>query len=169
MLSNILLQAAAENIGMGYGLAAVGAGLAAIGAGIGIGRIGGSALESIARQPEASGDIRGNMILAAALVEGAALLRDGNRPACNPYQISDCKNNKNRQSDAWSSAGLIQKLFINIKGISPTIITKYYGTRKTRIRSNILDVHLLPDCRIPDAQIRLGSDSFVFKGAGDFY
>ncbi|MCE2846934.1 MAG: ATP synthase F0 subunit C [Sphingobacteriales bacterium] len=57
---------------MGYGLAAVGAGLAAIGAGIGIGRIGGSALESIARQPEASGDIRGNMILAAALVEGAA-------------------------------------------------------------------------------------------------
>ena len=37
MLSNILLQAAAENIGMGYGLAAVGAGLAAIGAGIGIG------------------------------------------------------------------------------------------------------------------------------------
>ncbi len=72
MLSNILLQAAAENIGMGYGLAAVGAGLAAIGAGIGIGRIGGSALESIARPPEASGDIRGNMILAAALVEGAA-------------------------------------------------------------------------------------------------
>ncbi len=57
---------------MGYGLAAVGAGLAAIGAGMGIGRIGGSALESIARQPEASGDIRGNMILAAALVEGAA-------------------------------------------------------------------------------------------------
>ena len=72
MLSNILLQAAAENIGMGYGLAAVGAGLAAIGAGLGIGRIGGSALESIARQPEASGDISGNMILAAALVEGAA-------------------------------------------------------------------------------------------------
>lgn len=74
MLSTILLQAAdvASNIGIGYGLAAVGAGLAAIGAGIGIGRIGGSALESIARQPEASGDIRGNMILAAALVEGAA-------------------------------------------------------------------------------------------------
>jgi len=50
----------------------MGAGLAAIGAGIGIGRIGGSALESIARQPEVSGDIRANMILAAALVEGAA-------------------------------------------------------------------------------------------------
>ncbi|MBL4559520.1 MAG: ATP synthase F0 subunit C [Labilibaculum sp.] len=52
--------------------AALGAGLAAIGAGIGIGKIGGSALESIARQPEASGDIRSNMIVAAALIEGAA-------------------------------------------------------------------------------------------------
>ena len=74
MLSTILLQAAeaVSNIGIGYGLAAVGAGLAAVGAGIGIGRIGGSALESIARQPEVAGDIRSNMILAAALVEGAA-------------------------------------------------------------------------------------------------
>ncbi len=70
MLSSILL--AADGIGIGYGLAAVGAGLAAVGAGIGIGRCGGSALESIARQPEVAGDIRGNMILAAALVEGAA-------------------------------------------------------------------------------------------------
>lgn len=74
MLSSILLQAAAgvDGIGFGYGLAAIGAGVAALAAGIGIGRIGGSALESIARQPEASGDIRANMILAAALVEGAA-------------------------------------------------------------------------------------------------
>ncbi|MBO6515869.1 MAG: ATP synthase F0 subunit C [Bacteroidia bacterium] len=55
------------------GYAGIGAGIAAVGAGIGIGRIGGSALESIARQPEASGDIRANMILAAALIEGAAL------------------------------------------------------------------------------------------------
>ena len=55
-------------------LAAVGAGLAVIGAGIGIGLIGGSAMEAIARQPEASGDIRNNMILMAALVEGAALI-----------------------------------------------------------------------------------------------
>jgi F-type H+-transporting ATPase subunit c len=54
------------------GIAAVGAGVAALAAGVGIGRIGGSALESIARQPEAVNDIRGNMILAAALVEGAA-------------------------------------------------------------------------------------------------
>jgi F-type H+-transporting ATPase subunit c len=52
--------------------AGIGAGIAAVGAGIGIGRIGGSALESMARQPESTGDIRTNMILAAALVEGAA-------------------------------------------------------------------------------------------------
>ena len=55
-------------------LAALGAGLAVIGAGIGIGQIGGKAMEAIARQPEAAGDIRNNMILAAALVEGAALI-----------------------------------------------------------------------------------------------
>lgn len=74
MLSSILLQVAeaGSNIGIGYGVAALGAGVAALGAGVGIGRIGGSALESIARQPEAIGDIRANMILAAALVEGAA-------------------------------------------------------------------------------------------------
>ncbi len=52
--------------------AGMGAGLAAIGAGIGIGRIGGSAMDAIARQPEALGDIRSNMIVAAALVEGVA-------------------------------------------------------------------------------------------------
>ena len=54
--------------------AALGAGLAVIGAGIGIGKIGGSAMEGIARQPEASGDIRMNMIIIAALVEGVALI-----------------------------------------------------------------------------------------------
>ena len=54
------------------GIAAIGAGLAAIGAGIGIGRIGGSALEAMARQPEHSGMIQTNMII-AALVEGVAL------------------------------------------------------------------------------------------------
>lgn len=52
--------------------AGIGAGLAAIGAGIGIGRIGGGAVEAIARQPEAAGDIRSNMIVSAALIEGAA-------------------------------------------------------------------------------------------------
>jgi F-type H+-transporting ATPase subunit c len=53
--------------------APIGAGIAAIGAGLGIGKIGASALESIARQPEATGDIRTNMIVAAALIEGVAL------------------------------------------------------------------------------------------------
>jgi F-type H+-transporting ATPase subunit c len=52
--------------------AALGAGLAAIGAGIGIGRIGASAMEAIARQPEAVGEIRSNMIVSAALIEGVA-------------------------------------------------------------------------------------------------
>lgn len=56
------------------GLGAIGAGFAAIGAGIGIGLIGKGAVEGIARQPEASNDIRANMILTAALVEGVALL-----------------------------------------------------------------------------------------------
>jgi F-type H+-transporting ATPase subunit c len=55
-------------------LAAIGMGLAVIGAGIGIGNIGAKAMEAIARQPEAVGDIRANMILTAALVEGAALI-----------------------------------------------------------------------------------------------
>ncbi|MBI1183837.1 ATP synthase F0 subunit C [bacterium] len=53
--------------------AAVGAGLAVIGAGIGIGRIGGSAMEAIARQPEAASKIQTAMIIAAALIEGVAL------------------------------------------------------------------------------------------------
>ena len=57
----------------GAGLKVIGAGLAVLGAGLGIGRIGGSAMEAIARQPEASGDIRTAMIIAAALIEGATL------------------------------------------------------------------------------------------------
>ncbi len=74
MLSSILLNVvdSGANVGIGYGIAGLGAGLAAVGAGLGIGRIGGSAVEAIARQPEAINDIRANMILTAALVEGAA-------------------------------------------------------------------------------------------------
>jgi len=53
--------------------AAIGAGLAVIGAGLGIGRIGGSAMDAIARQPEAYSKIQLAMIIAAALIEGAAL------------------------------------------------------------------------------------------------
>jgi F-type H+-transporting ATPase subunit c len=71
-LLSVMLQAAAEATA-NYGLAGIGAGVAAIGAGVGIGRIGGSALESMARQPESTGDIRANMIVAAALIEGVAL------------------------------------------------------------------------------------------------
>lgn len=52
--------------------AGIGAGIAVIGAGIGIGQIGGGAMGAIARQPEAIGDIRSNMIVTAALVEGVA-------------------------------------------------------------------------------------------------
>lgn len=72
MLLTVLLQVAAE-LSLGKLGAAIGAGLATIGAGIGIGKIGGSAMEAIARQPEASNDIRTNMIIIAALVEGVAL------------------------------------------------------------------------------------------------
>ena len=55
------------------GGSAIGAGLAAIGAGIGIGLIGKGAMEGIARQPEAVGDIRANMLIVAAFVEAVAL------------------------------------------------------------------------------------------------
>jgi len=54
-------------------LAAIGAGLAVIGAGFGIGKIGGSAMDAMARQPEAAGKIQTAMIIAAALIEGVAL------------------------------------------------------------------------------------------------
>lgn len=74
MLLSVLLQAAAAGVGVSKLGAAIGAGLAVIGAGVGIGKIGGSAMEAIARQPEASGDSRMNMIIAAALIEGVALL-----------------------------------------------------------------------------------------------
>ena len=74
MLLSVLLQAAAAGVGVSKLGAAIGAGLAVIGAGVGIGKIGGSAMEAIARQPEASGDIRMNMIIAAVLIEGVALL-----------------------------------------------------------------------------------------------
>lgn len=67
-LLNVMLLADTAKAG-----GAIGAGLAAIAAGIGIGQIGKGAVDAIARQPEALNDIRANMILTAALVEGAAL------------------------------------------------------------------------------------------------
>lgn len=75
MLLAILLDAATEVAGMfstGFG-AAIGAGLAVIGAGLGIGKIGASAMEGIARQPDSAGDIRASMIIIAALIEAVAL------------------------------------------------------------------------------------------------
>jgi len=72
-----LAATSGENTSTGYGLmvggAAIGAGLAVIGAGRGIGQIGGGAVESIARQPEATGQISTAMIITAALIEGVAL------------------------------------------------------------------------------------------------
>ena len=56
----------------GYGIAALAAGVAALGACVGIGQIGNGAMQAMARQPEAINDLRANMILMAALVEGAA-------------------------------------------------------------------------------------------------
>lgn len=75
MLSMILAQAAdmAAVLPLGALGAALGAGIAAIAAGFGIGKIGSSAMEAIARQPEAAGDIRSSMIVIAALIEGVAL------------------------------------------------------------------------------------------------
>ena len=54
-------------------IAAIGAGLAVLGGGVGIGKIGGHAMDAIARQPEQSGKIQTAMIIAAALIEGAGL------------------------------------------------------------------------------------------------
>ncbi len=73
MLSLIALQAAAGAVSLGKVGAAIGAAIAVVGAAYGIGKIGSSAMEAIARQPESSGDIRTSMIIIAALIEGAAL------------------------------------------------------------------------------------------------
>ena len=59
-----------EQQGMAYIAAGIGAGLIVIGAALGIGKLASSAMEAIGRQPEASGDIRVTMIIAAALIEG---------------------------------------------------------------------------------------------------
>ncbi|EID32783.1 ATP synthase F0, C subunit [Prevotella sp. oral taxon 306 str. F0472] len=67
MLTSLLLAAETAKLG-----AAIGAGIAAVGAGLGIGRIGGQAMDAMARQPEKIGDLRSLMIIAAALVEGVA-------------------------------------------------------------------------------------------------
>ncbi|MDA3779817.1 MAG: ATP synthase F0 subunit C [Bacteroidales bacterium] len=67
----VILQAVA-GAGLAKLAAGLGAAISAIAAAYGIAKIGSSAMESIARQPEASGDIRSNMIVSAALIEGVA-------------------------------------------------------------------------------------------------
>ena len=68
IISTLLAADGQAKLGCGLG-----AGIAVIGAGLGIGKIGGQAMDAIARQPEASGKIMGNMILTSAFVEGCAL------------------------------------------------------------------------------------------------
>ena len=67
-MDSVLLDASLGLLGAG-----IGAGIVALGAGIGIGKIGSSAMEAIARQPEAAGKIQTAMIIASALIEGVAL------------------------------------------------------------------------------------------------
>ena len=69
-MTSLFVLLASEALGL-VG-AAMGASFTAIGASIGIGRIGSSAMEALARQPEASGDIRSTMIISAALIEGVS-------------------------------------------------------------------------------------------------
>ncbi len=71
-LANALKMAKTGNLGRGIG-AGLAAGLGVVGAGLGVGRIGGSSVEAVARQPEAAGTIFTNMIITAGMVEGAAL------------------------------------------------------------------------------------------------
>ena len=72
MLTTVILQAAVGAV-LGKVAGAIGAGIAAIAAAFGIGKIGSSAMEAIARQPESAGNIRSAMIIIGALVEGASL------------------------------------------------------------------------------------------------
>lgn len=70
MLSSVLLEISGNVSTLGAGL---GAGIAVLGAGLGIGKIGGSAMEAMARQPEVAGKVQTGMLIASALIEGAAL------------------------------------------------------------------------------------------------
>jgi len=73
-LLSILLQAAVDLSALSKIGAAIGAGLAIIGASLGIGKVGTAAMESMARQPEITNDLRSTMIIIAGLIEGATLI-----------------------------------------------------------------------------------------------
>lgn len=70
----MILAQAADGAGLGILGKGIGMGLVILGAGLGIGRIGSAAVDSIARQPEASGTISTQMIISAALVEGVSVI-----------------------------------------------------------------------------------------------
>ncbi|TWU47385.1 ATP synthase subunit c [Rubripirellula tenax] len=72
-MATLLAQATVDS-GFGTLGVGIGMGLAIVGAGLGIGRIGGSAVEAISRQPEASGTIATQMLISAALIEGATVI-----------------------------------------------------------------------------------------------
>ena len=74
MLLSVMLQAALAGISLSKLGATIGAGIVVIGAALGIGKIGSAAMEAMGRQPEAANNIRMSMIIAAALIEGVALL-----------------------------------------------------------------------------------------------
>ena len=96
----MILAAVEPLLGIG---ASLGAAIAAIGAGLGIGKIGAAAMEAIARQPESAGDIRSNMIVIAALVEGVAL-----------FAVIVLAFSRNRQASPRRSSGLRRNTFIAI-------------------------------------------------------
>jgi F-type H+-transporting ATPase subunit c len=73
LLAAVDLSTVSPGSGLLFVGACIGAGLSCLGAGFGIGKIASSAVESMARQPEAAGDIRGAMILTAAFIEGVCL------------------------------------------------------------------------------------------------
>jgi len=70
---NVIFNFILLDVGLAIMGAGIGAGLVALGAGFGIGKIGGQAMEAIARQPEAGGKVQTAMIISAALIEGVAL------------------------------------------------------------------------------------------------
>ena len=112
MLNFLLLDMSIAIMG-----AAIGAGLVALGAGFGIGKIGSSAMESIARQPEAGGKIQTAMIIAAALIEGVAEACDGFYDEMNIHFLASIayKNNfKTNISNLFSGFSF----FGNVSGLS---------------------------------------------------
>lgn len=151
MLSLLLADVALAKLG-----GAIGAGLVAIGAGIGIGRIGGQAMDAMARQPEKVGDLRSSMIIAAALIEGVALLGCDCCTSCNCTLIDrgifsrlNLSKNKNQRMDLlipnsgllfWMTIVFLIVAFIVIKFGFPAIINMV-NERKAYIDDSLRKAH----------------------------